>query len=253
MTKNRRPKNALGAWAEEINASNQITLTETEAAICDVLTKRTDGQYDPHRHGKIETESAAMHPDFDHFECDEEAIRDLSQRAMALEATLDTLPEEQAERMNKISRKAWGDFGDDLNLTNMIALAGLLSVAQKTCRLIRAISPAETLLLKEQRELYWSGRGRNPDWRAKQVAFSVAMNYRRSTGELPTYGSNAGYPSTEFGRAVQEIFEILEIDRGWRSFAEGAAKQIRELEQLLADQDDISGFRPYFQQPNRLS
>lgn len=84
--------------------------------------------------------------------------------------------------------------------------------------------------LEEQKEIYWSTKGRPPDHYARAIALRFAKLYVTETGKLPTVGtaSDGDHPSTEYGRYVEELFGILKIETGFRLPAEWAVSQISE-------------------------
>ena len=84
--------------------------------------------------------------------------------------------------------------------------------------------------LEEQQKLFWSTQGRPPDHYARAIALRLAKLYGRQKYTKPTIGtsSDGDHPSTEFGRFLQELFEILEIETGFRLPAEWAIDQLTD-------------------------
>ena len=68
--------------------------------------------------------------------------------------------------------------------------------------------------LESQKDSFWSGSGRAPNHYARTIALRFAKLIAKKTGKKPTFGTarDGNHPSTEFGRALEEIFEILGIE-----------------------------------------
>ncbi|MBS8228344.1 hypothetical protein [Vannielia litorea] len=82
----------------------------------------------------------------------------------------------------------------------------------------------------EQQELaFWSGKSRPPNHHARTIALRAARYVARTTGKRPTVGksSEGNLPSTDFGRAVEEVFSLLGIKSDFRRAARWAVKQLR--------------------------
>jgi hypothetical protein len=67
--------------------------------------------------------------------------------------------------------------------------------------------------LREQEPEFWANQGRPPNHYARTIALRFAKLVAKHTGQKPTVGASrdGGHPSTEFGRAIEEIFSILGI------------------------------------------
>lgn len=72
--------------------------------------------------------------------------------------------------------------------------------------------------LEEQKDSYWSSRGRPPDHYARTMALRLARIYVKEFGQFPTIGtsSDGDHPSTHYGRLLEELFGILEIQTNFR-------------------------------------
>lgn len=84
--------------------------------------------------------------------------------------------------------------------------------------------------LESQRNDFWGGQGRSPNHYARAIALRFARLIARKTGKKPTFGTSrdGGHPSTEFGRALEEIFEILGVNATVKHPATWALKQLTE-------------------------
>ncbi|AXI43534.1 hypothetical protein C1J02_17585 [Sulfitobacter sp. SK011] len=84
--------------------------------------------------------------------------------------------------------------------------------------------------LKDQEEKFWNISHRAPDYYARAIALRLAKLFARETGQRPTYGTAASgdHPSTSYGRALDEVFEILEINQNVRTHAKWSVKQITD-------------------------
>lgn len=84
--------------------------------------------------------------------------------------------------------------------------------------------------LEDQESEFWSTKSRPPKYYARTIALRLARLYARETGERPTVGTSreGGHPSTDFARAVEEVFEILDIDADVRRPAKWAVSQLTD-------------------------
>lgn len=84
--------------------------------------------------------------------------------------------------------------------------------------------------LQEQEKSYWSAPGRPPDHYARVMALRLAKLYAKQFKKMPTIGtaSDGDYPSTDYGRLLQELFELLDIGTGFRLPGEWAIAQLSE-------------------------
>jgi len=96
--------------------------------------------------------------------------------------------------------------------------------------------------LKDQEVEFWSLKNRAPKYYARIIALRLARLYALEKGKMPTYGTSrdGGYPSTEFGRAVERVFQILDIDAGIRGPVEWAISQLTD-EDLKPPQTGLLG------------
>lgn len=84
--------------------------------------------------------------------------------------------------------------------------------------------------LKEQEAQFWTVNNRPPNYYARIIALRFARLFASRTGKRPTFGisSEGPHPSTEFGRALEQVFSILEISANVRKAAEWALSQVTE-------------------------
>lgn len=84
--------------------------------------------------------------------------------------------------------------------------------------------------LREQEVQFWTVANRPPNYYARVIALRFARLFASRTGKRPTFGisSEGAHPSTEFGRALEEVFGILEIKANVRKAAEWAISQLTE-------------------------
>jgi hypothetical protein len=82
--------------------------------------------------------------------------------------------------------------------------------------------------LQAQEKEFWSVKNRPPRYYARTIALRLARLYAAEKGEKPTSGvaRDGGHPSTEFGRALEEVFAILDIDADVRRAAEWAISEL---------------------------
>lgn len=84
--------------------------------------------------------------------------------------------------------------------------------------------------LLDQEKQFWSVPHRPPNYYARTIALRFARQYAREREAKPTFGisSQGSHPSTEFGRALEKIFEILAIKANVRNAADWAIDQLTE-------------------------
>ena len=84
--------------------------------------------------------------------------------------------------------------------------------------------------LREQEVEFWSLANRPPNYYARTIALRFARLFASRTGKRPTFGisSEGPHPSTDYGRALEQVFAILEIRANVRKAAEWALGQLTE-------------------------
>lgn len=101
--------------------------------------------------------------------------------------------------------------------------------------------------LKEELELhrqtFWSSASRPPDHYARTIALRLGREVIKRTGALPTFGTarDGGHPSTAYGKALEEIFEVLEITTKVRHPAKWAIKHLGENPHVYSPGNALSG------------
>ncbi|WP_299880177.1 hypothetical protein [uncultured Sulfitobacter sp.] len=86
--------------------------------------------------------------------------------------------------------------------------------------------------LEDQEKQFWSVPHRPPNYYARTIALRLARLYAKTHQAKPTFGiaRDGNHPSTEFGRALEQIFAALEIKASVRGAAEWAIGQLTEDE-----------------------
>ena len=89
--------------------------------------------------------------------------------------------------------------------------------------------------LQDQKKQFWSMEYRAPHHYARSIALRFARFFARQTLKRPTFGTSSlgRHPSTDFGRALEKVFEILEISANLRGTATWALKQLTEPDDVL--------------------
>lgn len=97
--------------------------------------------------------------------------------------------------------------------------------------------------LKEQEAQFWTVSSRPPNYYARTIALRLARLYARETGKRPTFGMSreGNFPSTDFGRTLEEVFRILEIKASVRNAATWALDQLSE-DDLRPVRNALAGF-----------
>lgn len=86
--------------------------------------------------------------------------------------------------------------------------------------------------LADQEQEFWSGSSRPPNHYARTIALRLARIVANQTGEYPTLGvsRDGNHPSTEYGRALEEIFGLLGIKANFRRAGKWAIEQLTEID-----------------------
>lgn len=86
--------------------------------------------------------------------------------------------------------------------------------------------------LEAQRGEYWNLSHRAPNHFARIIALRFAKAIARNTGKKPTIGTSRDgkHPSTEFGRALDEVYKLLGIHADFRRAGEWAVKQLTDAD-----------------------
>lgn len=126
---------------------------------------------------------------------------------------------DEPKGMATVVAKIAGDVGQS------ISLAFILTRYQS------GLAKRQMELADQERE-FWSGASRPPNHYARTIGLRLARLYAQEKQEFPTVGvsGEGGHPSTAFTRALQEVFELLEIKSNVRNAASWAVAQ-------LSDQD----------------
>jgi len=97
--------------------------------------------------------------------------------------------------------------------------------------------------LEEQKTKYWSVGSRPPNYYARTIAFRLARLYAKETHQRPTFGVSreGNFPSTDFGRAIEEIFQAIGITAAFRLPAKWAIDQLTD-EDLNPPRNALAGF-----------
>ena len=111
---------------------------------------------------------------------------------------------------------------------------------------LRMAAMARRRELSSEETMYWRGKGRPPNLFARTIALRLAKVIARGTGKMPTVGtsSEGNHPSTEFGRAVEEVFQLLNIDADFKRASRWAVEQLTEEDtRPLAPRNHLASIR----------
>lgn len=117
----------------------------------------------------------------------------------------------------------------DLILTNMAMTGFVTNFTLSLLDFLRALRARNVQLADQERE-FWSLSHRAPNYHARTIALRVARLYGQKWGKKPTFGtsSEGGHPSTQFGKAIERIFEILGLNCDIRGPIEWAIDQMTD-------------------------
>ncbi|WP_300013510.1 hypothetical protein [uncultured Roseobacter sp.] len=84
--------------------------------------------------------------------------------------------------------------------------------------------------LKDQEKEYWTVSSRPPNYYARTIALRFARIYAKETRSKPTFGTSreGNHPSTDYGRSLERVFQLLNIKAKVRNPAEWAIGQLTE-------------------------
>ncbi len=84
--------------------------------------------------------------------------------------------------------------------------------------------------LNDQEKQFWNVTNRPPNYYARTIALRFARMYAREKRERPTFGisSQGNHPSTDFGRALEKIFQLVEVKASVRNAGVWAINQLTD-------------------------
>ncbi|WP_417718314.1 hypothetical protein [Salipiger sp.] len=84
--------------------------------------------------------------------------------------------------------------------------------------------------LADQEKEFWSGNSRPPNHYARTMALRLARLIAREKRQRPTIGSSrdGNFPSTDFGRALEDLFQVLGITANFRRAGTWAIAQLTD-------------------------
>lgn len=184
-----------------------------------------------------------MHDNKPAFLREKKAVETLWEVVKTLDASIGAQVSEDDPSLREMSVRLWAaiDAGARRQKSRAIptAISELLlgaSVDQSlSLSLFRLIMELEEQLFARKQELehqeaeYWSDSHRPPNHYARIIALRFAMAIHARTGEVPTFGiaRDGNHPSTDYGRALEEIFELLGIKASVKNAASWALKEAR--------------------------
>lgn len=135
------------------------------------------------------------------------------------------------QRARLDSREIKTEFGYDIVRRSAADVGLSTCLAFQLIDLLRILNRREVELLDQEVE-FWSGKSRPPNHYARTIALRFARYIANNTAKKPTFGtsSDGGHPSTEFGRALEEVFELLEIKANVKNAAVWAIAQLTEAD-----------------------
>jgi len=106
-------------------------------------------------------------------------------------------------------------------------------------------------IARHEQDKLWTGAGPNAKQAARKVADQMAEIYVLGMGKLPTSGTkpdNSNEPSTQFSRAVRDVYRLLDIDAHFMGPCERAVAALEAddgagLKRLYDIRNKAGGFR----------
>lgn len=100
--------------------------------------------------------------------------------------------------------------------------------------------------LRDQEKQFWNVTNRPPNYYARTIALRLARLYAREKGQRPTFGVSreGNFPSTDFGRALEEVYTVLDISASFRNAARWAIEQLTD-EDMRPQRNALAAFLNY--------
>jgi len=141
-------------------------------------------------------------------------------KTKALEIALDELPDEQAQ---SIFHSAFGLLEIDFSIPEDTTTFNLHTLL----RALKAGAEKEIEGIDYEIENCWNIEKRQPKVHENEVANAIAEIYIRERSEYPEFKKSNKLPSSDYCKAVADIFTILGLKTGFSSPSERVAKEIR--------------------------
>jgi len=109
-------------------------------------------------------------------------------------------------------------------------------------------------ILVQQEIDFWSDSHRPPNHHARIIALRFARLIARKTRKKPTFGTarDGNHPSTDFGRAIEEIFELLEIQGDFKRATRWAISELKDSDYENPEKTVRNLLAPFAMAPNTL-
>ena len=123
------------------------------------------------------------------------------------------------------------EFGYDIVRRNSSEVGLTMCITFQLLDLRRGLV-ARRRELDDQEAEFWSGKSRPPNHFARTIALRFARCIANNTQKKPTFGTSrdGGHPSTDFGRALEEIFALLKIKANVKNAATWAISQLTDAD-----------------------
>lgn len=133
----------------------------------------------------------------------------------------------------------------DVSLNN-IHLTGFFYGSLRVIIDMRIVYEQRLKELQDQEKQFWNVTNRAPNHYARTIALRLARLYASEKGQRPTFGVSreGNFPSTDFGRALEEVYAVLEIKASFRNAARWAIDQLTE-EDLFPRRNALGGLFGY--------
>lgn len=126
-------------------------------------------------------------------------------------------------------RPAWPETPLDVALQSLVYVGFFRSSLAVIEELDQYFSERSQELKRQEKE-FWTVKNRPPNYYARTIALRFAKLYAKQRCVKPTFGTSkdGAHPSTDFGRALEEVFKILEIKANLRRAGEWAIGELTE-------------------------
>jgi hypothetical protein len=242
------PKNSdygADALAEAVRRMAKLNaLSDRDSRICDVLTRMIGREVVPGRGAQSSIFDFLSGPpvapsfhEFPQFESYRQAT-DALEKARRIENMCEKLLSEMNSDVDIID-----SFSHDQTIRDLVAahrgpmlvsMAAIYGIGESTAVCVALLKLGMRLeaerIERAKQSLFKKAHGRPTNMKAAYIADTLAKFYLQHVKERPTYGSNEGYPSTPFCRALQELFELFDVGLGFIGPAKKAAKAITDVD-----------------------
>lgn len=184
-----------------------------------------------------------IHDNKQDFLCEKRAVENILEAAVVIRELISAQVSKEDADQRKMARRLWTSIDEGARRDKKREIPAQIDAFLLASSIDQGLSfsffalsrEMERQFLNRKQELerqeaeYWSDAHRPPNHFARIIALRFAMAIYRGTGKLPTFGiaREGNHPSTEYGRALEEIFALLGIKANVKNAAVWAIEQAK--------------------------